>query len=202
MADQARYMALGTTAFDAICLQNIPAPDGGEAVRMRELAHLGKLSLRGSADTLGALCKLASLSVPAGNNQMHRCGDRHALWMGPDELMVLVEAGAEEALALSMTKAAELESTSIVNVTDAFCAISLSGSHVRDVLAKGCPLDLHPRIFAAGSCAQTLLAHSGVTIACLGEQEFILIGRNSFAAYIAAWLSDAALEYGLDCETS
>ena len=197
MAEQTRYMVLGASALDVSKMQSIPAPDGGKAgLALRELQHLGKLVLRGTDDVLTTLCKQAGLEYPSASNTVSTKGERHAIWLGPDEVMVLVEAGAEEALAETMEKAVAGKHASVVNVTDGLCAFSLSGAHVRDVLAKGCPLDLHPKAFGPGASAQSLLSHAGVTLACIDADSFILIGRTSFAAYIAKWLGDAALEYG------
>ena len=200
MAEQTRYMVLGATALDASKMASITAPDGGTAgLSMQEMAHLGKLILRGDVATLTSLCKQAGLSYPEVANTVSSKGTRHALWLGPDEVMLLIEAGAEEQLAVTLQKSLEDKSGSVVNITDGLCAFNLSGENVRDVLAKGCPLDLHHTVFGAGSCAQSLLAHAGVTLACLAPDTFILIGRTSFASYIANWLADASLEYGFAC---
>ena len=73
----------------------------------------------------------------------------------------------------------------------------MSGPSARDVLAKGCPLDLHPAVFGPGDCAQTLLAKANVTLRCVDDSpRFELIVRRSFAEYAALWLHDAAMEYG------
>ena len=81
-------------------------------------------------------------------------------------------------------------------MTDSLCALALGGSAVRQVLAKGCSLDLHPSKFATGDCAQTMLAHAGVTLIAQDADRFMLICRTSFAPYVADWLMDAGREYG------
>ena len=42
--------------------------------------------------------------------------------------------------------------------------LELSAPGARDVLAQGCSLDLHPRAFGPGDCAQTLLARAAVIL--------------------------------------
>jgi len=69
------------------------------------------------------------------------------------------------------------------------------------VLAKGCALDLHEEVFAAGQCAQSLLSHAGITLLATGETRFVLVCRTSFAPYVVDWLVDAALEYGVSYRT-
>ena len=85
----------------------------------------------------------------------------------------------------------------VTNVTDALCAMSLRGPALRKVLAKGCALDLHPSVFTAGMCAQTMLSHAAVTLVAVSDDQFTLICRTSFAAYVHDWLMDAGLEYGV-----
>jgi sarcosine oxidase, subunit gamma len=66
------------------------------------------------------------------------------------------------------------------------------------VLAKGCPIDLHPRAFSIGQCAQSRLAKAPILIGQIENQPFFeLIFRRSFADYLWTWLETAAAEYGL-----
>ena len=68
-----------------------------------------------------------------------------------------------------------------------------------ELLAFGCSIDLDERRFKPGMCAQTLLARANVIIVPVGpavEPAFRLLVRPSFAAYLAAWLTDAVV--GLD----
>ena len=86
---------------------------------------------------------------------------------------------------------------SVNDVTGGQTVITLSGPNAREVLSKGCPLDLHPLVFRPGDCAQTLLAKANVTLRCIDDTpSYELIVRRSFADYTALWLQDAALEYG------
>jgi len=58
--------------------------------------------------------------------------------------------------------------------------------------AKGCPLDLHPRVFEPGCCAQSRLARTLVTIVQIdASPRYELIVRRSFADYLWQWLHDA-----------
>ena len=44
--------------------------------------------------------------------------------------------------------------------------LHLSGAPVREVLAQGCPLDLHPSVFGAGQCAQSHFFKLGQRMQC------------------------------------
>ena len=87
----------------------------------------------------------------------------------------------------------------VTDITGGQTVISVTGPAARDVLAKGCPLDLHPTVFKPTHCAQTLLAKANVVIRCIDDDSpsFELIVRRSFAEYAAGWLEDAGVEYGV-----
>jgi len=62
-------------------------------------------------------------------------------------------------------------------------------------------LDLHPRAFPVGHCAQTHFAHAGALI-CLWDERpaFELVVRRSFADYLWQWLLTAARDMALGIE--
>ena len=76
-------------------------------------------------------------------------------------------------------------------------ALRLRGTRVRDVLAKGCSIDLHPRVFGRGSSAQSTIGLAGVVLLALsdGGDDYVVLVRSSFAGHLADWLLDAALEF-------
>nr|WP_256256977.1 sarcosine oxidase subunit gamma family protein [Nonomuraea pusilla] len=70
-------------------------------------------------------------------------------------------------------------------------AFDLSGPSALDVLVTGCPIDLHPEVFAGH--AQTLLAKAPVILERRGAEAYRIHVRSSFAGYLAEWLLDAIL---------
>jgi sarcosine oxidase subunit gamma len=74
--------------------------------------------------------------------------------------------------------------------------LGLAGPAARDVLAKGCGLDLHPSAFAPGRCAQTLLAQAQIVLEQRSDEpEYHLFVRPSFARYLREWLRQAMHEF-------
>ncbi len=74
----------------------------------------------------------------------------------------------------------------------------ISGENAVAVLAKGCTLDLHPKVFHAGRCAQTGLAKASILIAKVDDvPTFDIFVRRSYAEYLALWLQHAGGEYGI-----
>jgi sarcosine oxidase subunit gamma len=84
---------------------------------------------------------------------------------------------------------------SVVDVSAARTTLELAGPRARDVLEHGCALDLHPRAFGPGQCAQTLLAKANVVLHQVDDAPtYRLLVRPSFARYLVAWLLDAMTE--------
>ena len=114
-------------------------------------------------------------------------------WLGPDEWLLATGLGKENGIAEHLGKSLSGQCHSLVDVTGGQVLLRLGGSHAREVLAKGCTLDLHPRVFKAGQCAQTTLAKTSMLIALIDDAPtFDIIVRRSFAEYAALWLQHSS----------
>jgi sarcosine oxidase, subunit gamma len=81
------------------------------------------------------------------------------------------------------------------DLSQAFSRIEIKGAEVRDLLAKGCSLDLHPPLFAPGRAVCTRFAGMPVIVHCTGAFAFELIVTRSYVEYLMSWLADAELEF-------
>jgi sarcosine oxidase, subunit gamma len=172
-------------------------------VRIAEVPFLTQLDLRiapeGAAATavgraLGGELPVAPCTSTRGTSS--RIGDVEVLWLGPDEWLVLAAPWRQRELGDLLRTAIGAEHGAVVDVSAQRTALSLSGPSAREVLARGCAIDLDPRIAPAGTCVQTLLARTALTIVVRDERasEFLLLVRASFAQYLAAWLVDACTD--------
>ena len=124
-----------------------------------------------------------------------------AIWLGPDEWLIISPFRTPEQLETGLREAVGAGGTefdgSVVDVSAQRTTVALRGEHARDLLAGGCALDLHPRVFGRGAAAQTLLGQAGVLLMALDDTgtHYQLVVRSSFAGYLTAWLLDAATEY-------
>jgi heterotetrameric sarcosine oxidase gamma subunit len=167
-----------------------PSPRGSGALDSRvaplagrsgvhEIPFLTMINVRTSAGSL------LGVPVPAPN-RVATVGERAILWLGPDEYLVVGPPGDD----------IDLTGDSVVDVSANRTTIVLSGPHARDILAKGMSIDLHPRAFGPGHCAQTLLARAQVIVRQVDhEPTYHVLVRGSFATYLADWLVDAAKEF-------
>jgi sarcosine oxidase subunit gamma len=174
----------------------LPVRMAAERVRLQERAFLGHISLRCDPADAGVTASVEGAlqcNLPRIPNTYHvaRAGHK-VLWLGPDEWLVVTPEGREDTLAQSLRMAAGDGFATVIELGSGQTVIEISGERAREVIAKGCPLDLHPRALGPGRCAQSRLARTLVTLAQLDDAPtFELIVRRSFADYLWQWLSDA-----------
>jgi sarcosine oxidase subunit gamma len=171
----------------------------GAAVRLCERPPASLAILRGEARDLAfaeATRQALGMALPVFAGRSVQAGEVRALWLGPDEWLIGGPADADLVGPLHRALAGVMHQA--VEIGDARAVIGLAGANARDVLSKGCSLDLHPTVFRAGACAQTLLGRAGVLLHLLAEDGpvFDLYVARSYADYLWRWLEDAALEYG------
>jgi sarcosine oxidase subunit gamma len=137
------------------------------------------------------------VALPTTPNTWVQGDTTTVIWLGPDEWLVTSPFTAPEDLDAGL-RAAVGGAGAVIDVSAQRTTLSLRGAHARDVLATGCALDLHPRVFGAGRAAQTTLGLAGVVLLALDDsgEHYQLLVRSSFARYLATWLLDAAVEFG------
>ena len=121
------------------------------------------------------------------------------IWMGPQEWLITAGARSAAALEAALRAAVGEHGGAAIDVSAQRTTLRLSGPDAREVLAKGCSLDLHPRVFTKGTAAQTMLGLAGVVLIALDDAgtDYRILVRASFARYLADWLIDAAEEFGV-----
>lgn len=118
------------------------------------------------------------------------------IWSGPDQwlLRATTREGFDDLLLALSAQAA------VSDQTDARAAVRLSGPHVRDVLAKGVMLDLHPAAFAVGDTALTSIAHIGVHLWRVADgpegSVFEIMVARSMVGSFWSWFAASAAEFG------
>jgi sarcosine oxidase, subunit gamma len=186
-------------------LSNFASPavlsDRAEAgVILTERAFCGHLNLRGNPNDPAFIAgaeRSLGLALPLQTNTVSANSAVTALCLGPDEWLLITPPSTEHEFAYGLRDTLRGLLFAVTNITDGQTIFRLSGSSAMHVLHKGCSLDLHPRTFRPGCCAQTLVAKAGVLIHYVDESpSFELVVRRSFAEYITLWLKDAATEYG------
>jgi len=115
------------------------------------------------------------------------------LCLGPGEWLFTARTPTTSTLSQPIVS---VHPIALVDVTDGLTGFRIQGSLARDLLSKGCGLDLHPRSFSPGRCARSRLAQIPVVIDCLDDSSGTdLYVARSYGAYLHTWLTDAAAEW-------
>jgi len=140
--------------------------------------------------------------LPAAPNTWGPAGSGRAIWLGPDEWLLTSTTERPGQLETRVRAAAAPFGGTAADVSAQRITLRLTGARARDILAKGCATDLHPRSFRRGDSAQTTLGQAGVVLLALSESadDYAILVRSSFAGYLADWLEDAALEFTAACD--
>ena len=187
--------------LDHLHLDARAVDDPGDAgVVLCERRFRAKLNLRGKPvkKFLEAAANALGLELPKTPNTTASGGNLTVLWLGPDEWLVTGPPNREGEIAEDLRTALAGRHCAVTDVTEGRTVIGLSGPHARDVLMKGCPLDVHAREFKPGDCAQSTLAKATIILHQISDAPaYDIYVERSFASYLWGWLEVAALEYGL-----
>jgi heterotetrameric sarcosine oxidase gamma subunit len=153
---------------------------------------------RGKTAELAAAIRDASgVELPRGPKRAARDG-LAIIGMGPHEWLAIADGERGRAALASVREAGE-GLASFVDQSHAKAVLRLSGPRARDVLAKGCGLDLHERVFKPGDAATTQIALIPCQLWQLDETpSFELSVPLSYAGSFWSWLSASAAEYGFE----
>jgi heterotetrameric sarcosine oxidase gamma subunit len=113
------------------------------------------------------------------------------VWLGPDQWLAIADRASGRDLEVEL-KQHLAGLASVVDQSDGRVVVRVSGPLAREVLAKGIPIDLHPRTFALNAAAITHASHIGVLIWRIDDAPtFELAMFRSYADSFAHWLLEA-----------
>jgi heterotetrameric sarcosine oxidase gamma subunit len=168
---------------------------------MLEVAKPDLESVRLTERRVRAVVRIQSLLTGASHGDWRKlpCDidglDARGLCIGPGDWLVVSESLTAAELRERWADDPSTTQLAIVDVTYDFVVLELAGGAAREVLAKGCGLDLHPERLPPGQCTRTRLAKIAVLIDCLEQSRFELYASRSYATYLRGWLEDAAVEF-------
>jgi sarcosine oxidase subunit gamma len=163
------------------------------ALHVTDLPPCTRLILRGRAAAIEAATAPLGFALPIQPCRAVTVQERSALWLGPDEWLIL--AAPSDPVAAALTQKLQPHPHSLVDVSHRQCAIELSGTAAADVLNAGCPLDLDATAFPVDMCTRTVLAKSEMILWRVAGEKFRLEVTRSFAPYVRRFLLEAARDY-------
>jgi sarcosine oxidase, subunit gamma len=140
-------------------------------------------------------------TLPAANTAAR--GERWtALWLGPRSWLLCADprlAVPTPDAFIATRDALNLHGGALFDLSAARVGFAIGGAHAASVLAKSCPLDLHPDAFAGGSCAQSVLGPINILLyRPEATAMFVLMAARSLAGDVWRTLCQSAAQYGVD----
>lgn len=142
--------------------------------------------------------RLFGLALPTAPNTTTRNTALTALWLGATSWLLVASDAAALVDFTAKRDALTAASGALFDVTASCAGWTIAGPRATTVLATGCPLDFHPRAFAAGTCAQSVFGHVNTLFYRRDASSFTLIVARSYARGVWRALCQAAAQHGYD----
>ncbi len=146
-------------------------------------------------DTESPLAIAAAVGFPLPRaGQTSEKDGRRVIWLGPSRSLITESGSSAEGL--SDTIAANAANAAINDISSSRVVLRLSGPSMRDVLAAGCPLDLHKSVFKAGMTATTNMGYYTAIMDCIDTNIIDVYVARGYGVSFWQWLIEAAEEFG------
>ncbi|RWO79490.1 MAG: sarcosine oxidase subunit gamma family protein [Mesorhizobium sp.] len=180
------------SAAAAPSVERRPALAGQElsvtGVTLAVLPPAQRISLRAPDASVAALSKALGVNLPRKPKTSAANAGRTALWLGPDEWLVIDEVGKDP-----LADSAEVTVLhSAVGISHRNVAISVIGPAAAATINSGCPQDLSLDVFPVGAASRTILGKAEIVLLRIAADAFRVECWRSFSDYVFTFLSEAA----------
>ena len=176
----------------------------GAGVILSEVAHRTIVNIRGTASDpalASAVQNATGVALPPSANTVSTGGGRQILWLGPNEWWLTAPDGEAESLLEALRAGFAGQHATACDVSESRAILRLKGPKAREVLMRGVSLDLHPRAFHVGECAQTGLSRANALLHLLDNAPtFEIYVLKSFSDYLWRWLEIVARDFNFAVE--
>lgn len=155
-----------------------------------------RLAVRGGGDAVPTIGDAFGLALPTDACTSTSNAARAALWLGPDEWLLIAPEGEMPVLGDWMADAIGETPTSIVDVSDRNIGIEVKGMNAAEAINGFCPLDLGVQAFPVGMCTRTIFGKAEIVLWRTAADVFRIEVWRSFAPYVLGCLEEAMREYG------
>ncbi len=170
----------------------VARPSG--SVQLTVLAATTRLSVRAGAAAGTAIGLALGVLLPTVPCRSVISRDRAALWLGPDEWLILAPESASDLSAQAVKAAGDLP-VSVIDVSHRSRTLEITGTRAAWCLNAFCALDLDLHACPVGMCTRTLLGNAEVVLWRIASEVFHLDVGRSFVPYVWACLEEARLEF-------
>jgi sarcosine oxidase subunit gamma len=164
----------------------------GATLALMEALPATRFILRGG-EAVRVACGMVFGAEPPSELGPAGEGDkRAALWLGPDEWLLIADSGDAAAIVEVLESVLEGTAHSLVDVSHRQIGLVATGPAAARVLNAGCPLDLGLKAFPVGFATRTVFDKAEIVLWRRAETTFHVEVWRSFAPYLAASLTEAA----------
>ena len=138
----------------------VPVARPSSVVQMAVLAPTTRLSVRAGPAAATAIGLALGVLLPTVPCRSMISRDRAALWLGPDEWLIVAPEAASD-LAVQAMRAVGEHPVSVVDVSHRSQTLELTGARAAWCLNAFCALDLGTAAFPVGMCTRTIFGQGG-----------------------------------------
>jgi sarcosine oxidase subunit gamma len=151
--------------------------------------------VRGGEAAIPLIGRAFGVALPRDACRAATAPPRAALWLGPDEWLLIAPDGEAEAVFATIAAALTGAPASIVDISDRQVGITVIGPRAADAVSAFNPLDLHAGAFPVGMCTRTIFAKAEIVLWRTAPDAFRIEVWRSYAPYVEGLLREAASEY-------
>ena len=140
-----------------------------------------------------ASLNLENLKFPEAAMQVNSNKDTRILWSGPSNWLLI---STKKDILSSIQKICDDKNFAVTDLSHSRAIIELKGNHSKEVLKKGCPINLNE--FKVNNCANSIFHGITITIDMISNdpETFRIFGLRSFGESLYHSITDACLEDG------
>lgn len=157
-------------------------------VKVEVLSPADRISLRAPEASTAALSKVLGVILPKKPKTSATKAGRTALWLGPDEWLVIDEAGNDPLADCAAVSALH----SAVGISHRNIAIAVTGAGAAATINAGCPQDLSLDAFPVGAASRTILGKAEIVLLRNAPDAFRVECWRSFSDYVFTFLSEGS----------
>ena len=169
--------------------------DKNELTNVSEVKHLQIIQIvHYKKSTLQiALLNLDNLKFPEATMQVNSNKDTRILWSGPSNWLLV---STKKDVLNSIQKICDDKNFAVTDLSHSRAIIELKGSNSKEVLKKGCPINLNE--FKVNNCANSVFHGITITIDMISNdpETFRIFALRSFGESLYHSITDACLEDG------
>jgi sarcosine oxidase subunit gamma len=160
-------------------------------VELSLLPPRARFVLRCRADSVAAAGEAFGVILPSEACRAAVSASRAALWLGPDEWLLLAAPEDAAAIMHQLSVALAAAPHALVDVSHRGAAIAVSGAQATTLINHGCALDLAHAAFPLGACTRTLFEKAEIVLWRTEEHTYHVEIERSFAPYVWRMLIEA-----------